>query len=252
MTIPKKYLFLLAFYFSFTSSKAQIYHDIGFVVGNTYFRSDYGNRGNLENFYANQGYTLGLLYYLGVETGKDYSWKNYFKLRAEVMYMQSKLQHHAESVAPSDTSNFATQLRAMRGETSVGNIGLQLEFYPLMADDYQRGVRFTPYGSIGFQLNGYSSKAFSTLGALGNAVTTPTKYLNAFKNESGFATSFSASVGTRYRLANKHALLADVRLLRYNTDWVDGLNPNRKIYTENKANDYQLTIAFGYVYLFDR
>jgi hypothetical protein len=251
MTIPKKYLFLLAFYFSFTSSKAQIYHDIGFVVGNTYFRSDYGNRGNLENLYANQGYTLGLLYYLGVETGKDYSWKNYFKVRAEVLYMQAELQHYGESVAPSDTSNFATQLRAMRGKTSVGNIGLQLEFYPLMADDYQRGVRFTPYGSIGFQLNTYSSKATSTLGGLGNPVVTPVKYLDGFKNEIGFVTSFSASVGTRYRLPNKQSLLADLRLLRYNSDWVDGLNPNRKISTENTANDYSFTFSIGYIYLFD-
>ena len=35
-------------------------------------------------------------YYIGVKSGKDYSWKNYFKLRAEIIYMQSKLQHHGE------------------------------------------------------------------------------------------------------------------------------------------------------------
>jgi len=51
---------------------------------------------------------------------------------------------------PVNTINFATQLRAMRGETSLGNLGLQLEFYELMSDDYQTGIRFAPYGSIGF------------------------------------------------------------------------------------------------------
>lgn len=247
----KKYLFTLVVCLSFVVAKAQYFHDIGITAGSTFFKSDYGEQGDFRNFYANNGFTIGALYYLGMESGKTKHWKNYFRVRGELMYMQSELQHFGQWVDPAKTGQFATQLRGMRGSTSVANVGLQLEYYPLMTDDYRRGAKFSPYFALGFQLNGYSSRATSLLGELGNAVTTPVKYLDGFKNESSFVTSFSANVGTRYKLNAKSCLLFETRLLRFNSDWVDGLNPNRRIYTENKSNDYTLTISAGYIYKFD-
>lgn len=245
----RKYFYLVIICFSFISAKSQYYHDIGFIVGNTFFASDYGEAGNFKNFYANNGISVGAVYYISLENDLQRSWKDYFKVRAELMFMHSNLQHHGTWVDPSRTGLFANQLRAMRGSTNVGNVGVQLEFYPLKTDDNHRGFKCTPYGSIGFQLNGFASKSSSTLGTLGNLITTPVKYLNATRSESAFTTSFSIGAGTRYRLGNYHSLVFDARLLRYNSDWVDGMNPDRTIYTENKANDYSLTLSFGYIYL---
>ena len=247
----KRYFLLLFVFFSFISAKSQTYHDIGFIVGNTYFKSDYGERNDFQNFYANNGFTVGILYYIGFDTGRTDNWKNYFKVRTEAMFMKSDLQHYGQWADPAKTNVFATQLRAMRGTTSVANLGFQVEYFPFMTDDYNKGIRFAPYISLGFQLNGYSSTATSTLGSLGNSVTTPVKYLSGFRNESGFTTSFSLGGGTRYKLSDNHSLFADIRLLRYNSDWVDGLNPDRNIYTENESNDYQFTLSFGYIYLLD-
>lgn len=165
--------------------------------------------------------------------------------------MHTELTHEGKWVDPANNGVLATQLRAMRGSTSVANFGFQLEFYPLKTDDNRQGLRFSPYGSIGFQLNSYSSKVSSSLGPLGNSFTTPPKYITGIKNESGFTTSFSVSAGTRYRISDDHAIFADLRLLRYNSDWVDGMNPDKTIYKENKGNDYNLTLSVGYIYLFN-
>lgn len=40
----------------------------------------------------------------------------------------------------------------------------------------------------------------------------------------------------------------ETRFQMYNSDWIDGLNPNKDLYKENKYNDWQVWFNFGYIY----
>jgi hypothetical protein len=42
--------------------------------------------------------------------------------------------------------------------------------------------------------------------------------------------------------------MVDLRFQYYFSNWVDGLNPDPKIYKENKANDWLVWFNFGYIY----
>ena len=165
--------------------------------------------------------------------------------------MRTDLVHCGKYLDPSKTSDFANKLRAMHGSTSTVNIGLQMEYYPWKTDDYNRGVTFSPYVSFGGQIGCYTSKAYSDLGPIGIPQTTPVKYLNGTRNESLPVTSLTTSIGVRYRIDDYNSLMFDSRLQYYTSDWVDGINPDRTTYSENKTNDYSLTFNFGYVYYFN-
>jgi hypothetical protein len=43
-------------------------------------------------------------------------------------------------------------------------------------------------------------------------------------------------------------LLVDMRFQYFSSDWVDGLNPNKQVYTENKANDWMVWFNVGYIH----
>jgi hypothetical protein len=42
-------------------------------------------------------------------------------------------------------------------------------------------------------------------------------------------------------------LVFDVRAQVFSSDWVDGLNPNKDSFTENKNNDWLTSIGIGYI-----
>jgi hypothetical protein len=42
--------------------------------------------------------------------------------------------------------------------------------------------------------------------------------------------------------------MIDLRVQYYFSNWVDGLNPDPTIYKENKANDWNVWLNFGYIY----
>lgn len=247
--MSKSLLFSLITILCFLESRAQygrFYKEIGIMAGPVLFQSDYGERGDFENLIKNSGFSVNGFYYLSFIHNKK-TLKENFKLRLDVGFMKSELQHYGKYVDPKKSSLFADQLRGMRGTTQTASLGFQIEFYPWKPDDYGSGY-FTPYVSLGSQLNSYSSTASSTLGPLGSALTTPDKYMNGFRNDSGIAGSYSVGFGARYKLALYHALLIDFRYQQYFSDWVDGLNPDGKIYTENKSNDTMVSLSFGYVY----
>ncbi len=228
-----------------------LYHEIGLYAGPVFLKSDFGARGDFKNFYLNNGYNIGAVYYLSGDQDY-YSIKDNFKLRLELSYMKADLEHIGEYVE-GNPSLFRDQLRAMSGKTDAINVGLQVEFYPLKTDDYYRGGRISPYISLGSQVSLYNSEVKSSLGKIGNPLTTPTKYLDGYRNDvSKLVPSITGGVGTRYKLSDYHSLLAEVKLQFYFSDWVDGLNPNSKIYTENKANDYLGSINIGYIYYLDQ
>ncbi len=226
------------------------YQEVGIMAGPVFFKSDYGERGDFENFSKNSGLSVGVFYYFSfIEDFK--SLRENFKLRLDASYMKADLEHYGKYVDPAKTSLFADQLRAMNGSTSTINLGLQMEFYPWKTDDYNRGTTFSPYVSLGGQMGYYTSKVKSDLGPLGTPLTTPAKYSSGTRNESRPVASLTSSVGVRYRLDDYNSLIFDSRLQYYTSDWVDGLNPDRSTYKENETNDYSLTFSFGYVYYFN-
>jgi hypothetical protein len=237
-------------------SQFKTYTEVGVMAGPVFFQSDYGERGNFENFYKNNGYNLGVYVYLTPEdcccpSSSNSNYKQYFKLRFEFSFMKSELKHYGQYVAPERTSLFANQLRGMRGNVTAGNIGVQIEYYPWKTDDYKRGEPFSPYISFGTVLSYYNSKAYSLIAPLGTPAATPVKYVNAYRNDSGIVSSLTLGAGGRYKIGTYHALVLDTRVQAYFSDWVDGLNPNRKIYKENKFNDWSTAINLGYIYYFN-
>jgi hypothetical protein len=227
------------------------FKEIGVMAGPVFFQSDYGERGNFENYIKQNGFSIGVFYYVTPNVNSKNIGEN-LKFRLEASYMKSQLQHYGKWVDPNNKEKFANQLRAMRGSVSTKNLGFQVEYYPFKTDDYCRFCRlFNPYASLGTQLSGYTSEISSSLGQLGTPKTTPEKFINGYRNTNAITGSFTAGFGVRYKFANEmSALIFDYRLQYYYTDWIDGLNPDKSIYPENKSNDYSTTFNFGYVYYF--
>ena len=143
----------------------------------------------------------------------------------------------------------ANQLRAMRGSTAVTNVGMQLEFFPLSIREFTATLgSFAPFISLGGQFSFYSPKAWSTLGPIGTPLTTPDKYLDGWRDESGTVWSIVSSIGCRYKLTELSDLMVDLRWQYYFSNWVDGLNPDPTRYPENRANDWNLWLNVGYIY----
>ena len=244
------FIFLLFFSINSQAQFGRTYQEVGVMAGPVFFKSDYGERGDFENFTKNMGFSAGIFYYFSFI--EDYPGiRENFKLRVDASFMKTNLAHFGKYVDPSKTSLFSQQLRAMKGSTQTINIGFQMEFYPWKTDDYNRDATFSPYVSFGGQLGYYTSKVYSDLGPLGTPLTTPEKYASGTRNESRPVASLTSSVGTRFKLDPYNSLIFDCRLQYYTSDWVDGLNPDRRKYSENKTNDYSLTFNFGYVYYFN-
>ncbi len=234
-----------------------ISHEVGIIAGPAFFQTDYGQRGDLSTFINNNGVGVGIIHYLNFAYRADcscfnrYSYFNdHFKVRSEFTYYKGdNFRHEGKWVDPSRTSVTANQLRGMRGSTSVTSLGMQLEYFPLSIRDFMvsNGGGFAPYVALGAHFNTYSPRAFSTIGVLGIPETTPDKYLTAFTNEGGNTFSILGSLGTRYKLTKMSDLLFDLRWQYFNSNWVDGLNPDPVLYPENKANDWLFFVNIGFV-----
>jgi hypothetical protein len=233
-------------------------HEVGAIIGPVAFQSDYGERSDLSTNAGNTGYGIGLIHYLNFSykaecncyTPETY-FNDHFKLRTELSYNKTNLQHFGKWVEDSKTTLSAQQLRAMRGSTSVTNIGMQLEFFPYSIRDFTSTIgAWAPFISLGGQFSFYNPEAYSELGSgLGSLPTvTHPKYINAIRNDGSSTWSVVSSVGTRYKLTELSDLMVDLRWQYYFSNWVDGLNPDPTIYTENKANDWNIWLNFGYIY----
>jgi hypothetical protein len=231
-------------------------HEVGIIAGPVALQSDYGERHNFKTNAGNMGYGIGIIHYLNFSykaecncyTPQTY-FNDHFKLRTELSYNKTKLQHFGEWVGAQHTSLFADQLRAMRGSTSVTNIGMQLEFFPFSIRDFSATIgALAPFVSLGGQFSFYNPESSSTLGPLGTPLTTPIKYIDATTNDGGTVWSVVSSVGTRYKLTVLSDLMVDLRFQYYFSDWVDGLRPDPSVYKENKANDWNVWFNVGYIY----
>jgi hypothetical protein len=234
-------------------------HEVGVIVGPTALQSDYGERHDLKTNAGNTGFGIGIIHYLNFSYKADCNcyapetyFNDHFKLRSELSYNKTKLEHFGRWVDTKSNSLFTQQLRAMKGETSVTNIGMQLEYFPFSIRDFSATIgKLAPFVSLGGQFSFYDPKASSDLGPLDNLITTPVKYIGATTNEGGTVWSIVTSVGTRYKLTTLSDLMVDLRFQYYFSDWVDGLRPDPEIYKENKANDWNVWLNFGYIYYID-
>lgn len=246
----KKIITSLVILISCSSVKAQYgntYQEIGFMAGPVFFQSDFGARGDFENAIKNVGISVGVFYYISPNSNRS-GFADNFKIRLEASFMKVELEHYGK-YTEGDT-DFARKLRGMNSSVKAGNVGVQLEYYPFKTDDYSSAT-FSPYISAGTQLTSYSVTAKSSLGAIGTPTTMIDKYIDGFRSDSGIAVSLTTSIGFRYKLADYHALILDARLQYYFTDWMDGMNPDKDKYPENKTNDYSATLNVGYVYYFN-
>lgn len=238
-------------------------HEVGIITGPVAFQSDYGQRYNLDTNLGNTGMGAGLIHYLNFSYRADCNcytpetyFNDHFKVRSELSYSKTNLNHFGKWSEKNSTGG--EQLRGMHGSTSVTNLGMQLEYYPFSIRDFAASPgTFAPYVSLGAQYNFYKPEVSTSFGdgKLLNVNNIFPKYWtpsdgkpHGFSNESGSTWSIVSSLGTRYKLNLLSDLMVDLRLQYYNSNWVDGLNPNRNLYPENRANDWLVWLNFGYIY----
>jgi hypothetical protein len=239
-------------------------HEVGVISGPIAFYGDYGQRNDFDTNIGNSTIGIGLIHYLNFSYRADCNcytrdkyFNDHFKVRNEIDYHKTQFEHIGEYVDPSKTSITANQLRAMKGSTTVFDIGTQLEYFPLSIRDFAATTgSFAPFVSAGVHFVSYDPEVYSELGELNSTITTPTKYLNAFQQEGDSTWSIVTSVGVRYKLSELSDLMLDARWQYYFSNWVDGLNPslanNGSVpVPENKANDWIYWINVGYIYYLD-
>ena len=262
-----KYLYIASFVlfgFSFNSNaQFGFSHEIGAIAGPVAFQSDYGERYDISTNAGNSGVGIGIIHYINFSykaecncyTPETY-FNDHFKVRSELSYNKTKFDHLGEWVSPDRTSLGARQLRAMKGNSAVTNVGVQLEYFPFSIRDFTAtSGSLGPFVSLGGQFSYYNTEAYSTMGTLGTPAATFPKYLtptddraHGFSTEGGTVWSVVSSVGTRYKLSALQDLMVDLRFQYYFSDWVDGLKPNPTLYKENKANDWLVWFNVGYIY----
>ena len=251
-------LFILFGFSSKINAQIGIAHEIGVVFGPVMFKSDYGARNDFGTNINNNGFGIGLVHYLNFSYNSNNStfFSEHFKVRSEVSLSKSDFKHYGKYVEKNSNYIGVQQLKAMSGSSGIFNIGTQLEYSPIKIHDFENTIgSFGPYASIGVQLSSYTAKANSAMGQLGTPSATFPKYLDpsdghpfGFSNESKTVFSIVSSIGTRYKLSPLQDLIIDFRFQYFNSDWVDGLNPNPEIHKENKANDWLIWVNLGYIY----
>ncbi len=254
-------LLLLVFVF-FVFPKQEIYsqfgfsHEVGIITGPVVFYSDFGQRYDFETNSGNVGFGVGLVHYINFSYRADCNcytrdtyFNDHFKLRNEIDYHKTNFEHFGKWVDPDRTSLFADQLRAMKGSSTVFDIGSQLEYFPLSIRDFAAGgFKIAPFISFGVHWVSYDPKVYSDLGPLNTPISTPDKYFDSFQNEGDSTWSVVGSVGIRYKLTPLSDLMLDSRWQFYFSNWVDGLNPD---VPENKANEWIYWLNIGYIYYID-
>ena len=242
--MSKKFICVFVAFFGFlnlSTAQSSVAHEIGGFFGPSVMKSDYGQRNNDSSTYRNTGFGIGLVHYLNFSyrSMSDAYFNEHFKVRSELSYNQTKLNHFGKWIQNGNSIG-KQQLRAMEGKSSIVNLGAQLEYFPLSEiHDFEYSIgSFSPYISVGVQYNFYSATSSSTMGELGTVEATFPKYLvpsdghsYGFSTESNGTWSIVSGIGARYKLTDLSDLMVDFRFQYFNSDWVDGLNPNEEIFT---------------------
>lgn len=234
-------------------------HEIGVITGPVAFKSDFGLRTEFETNAGNTGFGIGIVHYINFAYRAEcncYTTDNYFndhfKLRTELSYNKTKLEHFGEFVEPSRTSIESQRLRAHKGEANNFDIGMQIEYFPLSLRSFQAfGYKLAPFVSFGAHYVSFNPKVSSTYTGTGS-----TYYSQWFIDANskpidvtgGSTWSVVSSIGARYKLTTSSDLMIDLRGQYYFNDLIDGLDHDL-VY--NKYNDWLVWLNFGYIYYLD-
>ena len=266
-------IFCLVLIVQTTNAQLGFSHELGVIAGPVQFRSDFGSSNESKTNFGNTGFGIGLVHYLNFAYRADCNcyttdtyFNDHFKLRNEISYNKTNLEHLGFWVLPDKISTNADKLRAHKGVAENLDIGTQLEFFPLSIRDFQGfAYSFAPFVSIGVHYTSFSPKASTTYtnpnpNAIGDVFDRTNIYSLWFENfpvgsdsypinlDGGGAFSVVSSVGFRYILTKLSDLMLDLRWQLYFDDWIDGLNHQLE---SNKFNDWLLWLNFGYIYYLD-
>jgi len=227
-------------------------HEIGVIVGPVVMYSDFGQRNDNETNLGNTGFGIGIIHYMNFSYRADCNcytrdkyFNDHFKVRSELDYHKTNLEHLGRWVAPDQQGPGPDFLRAMTGSTTVFELGAQLEYFPLSIRDFASGgYKLAPFISAGLHWVSFDPEVNY------DPSIDPTYYGGKYgpetiQQEGGNTWAFVSSVGVRYKLSPNSDLMLDSRLQYYFSNWVDGLNPE---VPENKANEWIYWLNFGYIY----
>jgi len=230
-------------------------HEIGVIAGPLALFSDFGRRGDQKTNERNSFIAIGLIHYMNFAYRSDCNcytrdkyFNDHFKVRSEIDLSKTKLKHHGKWVADDQQGPAADFLRSMGGETTMFEIGAQLEYFPLSIRDFQAGsYKLAPFISMGLHWVSYDANVTydEALGIESNYYGGKYDPLTTIDNSGGTTWSIIGSVGVRYKLSPLSDLMLDSRWGYYFSNWVDGLNPE---VPENKANEFIYWLNLGYIY----
>lgn len=236
-------------------------HEIGAIAGYVELRSDFGESDDSFTNFNNSGIGIGFVHYLNFTyrancncyTADNY-FNDHFKLRNEISWNKTKLEHHGEWVQPYRTSADADKLRAHTGVANNFDIGTQIEFFPLSIRDFQSFAnKLAPFVSLGVHYTFYTPEVKTTYAnpdpSLIGDITDPSNFYSQwdFKDvdsRPGSTWSLVSSIGVRYKLTQLSDLMLDIRGQMFFTDHIDGLNHDLN---SNKSNDWLIWFNIGYI-----
>ncbi len=234
-------------------------HEVGVIAGPVAFQSDFGVRNDFETNAGNTGIGIGIVHYINFSYRADCNcyttdtyFNDHFKLRTELSWNKTRLDHFGKWVDEARTSEDAERLRRHSGEANNFDIGMQIEYFPLSIRSFQAfSYSFAPFVSLGVHYTSFNPKASTTYGD-GNIQNADNFYSfwqpGSIDPSSGSTWSLVWSAGVRYKLTPLSDLMLDLRWQYFDNNWVDGLNHQLD---SNKANDWLVWLNFGYIYYLD-
>ncbi len=259
-------LFLLVFLaVQFSNAQLGFSHELGLIAGPVQFRSDYGIRNNVETNFGNSGYGIGVVHYLNFAYRADcncYTTDNFFndhfKIRTEVSYNQTNLEHLGELVVPTKISDNSNRLRGHKGVAKNLDFGSQIEYFPLSIRDFQGfAYSFAPFISLGVHYTAFTPEVSTTYinpdPRKTGDVTDPSNFYSFWEPgsvdaSSGGVFTVVSSVGVRYKLTKLSDIMLDFRWQYFFNDNIDGLNHQLEF---NKNDDWLVWLNFGYIFYLD-
>lgn len=260
-----KYLaFVLMLFIIVQTVNAQLgfSHEIGLIAGPIQFRSDYGMRSNGSTNFGNSGYGIGFVHYLNFAYQADcncYTTDNFFndhfKIRSEISYNKTELQHFGQLVRPGKNSDNSNRLRGHQGAATNLDIGTQIEFFPLSLRDFQGfAYGFAPFFSLGVHYTSFSPEVSTNYAnpdpTRSGDVNDPSNFFSLWEPGSvdaspGGVFSIVSSLGVRYKVTKLSDLMLDFRWQYFYSDNVDGLDHQLE---SNKSDDWLVWLNVGYIY----
>lgn len=225
--------------------------EAGISVGLASFQTDFGQRGDFDSTFNNNGLAVGAVMYLNffnrdpVISG-PVSWgQQHFKLKAELSYLQANLKHYGDYLVTSAPEDI-TKLENMTGKSSVINFGTILEYHPFPIPDFIPGSnrKISPYLGLGV-MAGFSNPSIDAPSGLIDVYQPE----GAVDDSSSVALSLMFSGGLRFKLDENDALMLDMRWQYFASDYIDGLNPDA-VEAPNKHDDWLYYLNFGYIHKF--